>query len=140
MYYEGKVVIRNKPNNKEEKTMKRQSEIWKALKGYEGKYEVSTMGRIRNLNWNRTGEVRVLPLHINPTTGYIQVGLYDTVKHGEVSKYLHRLVAETFLPNPKNLEQVDHKDGNKSNNKLSNIRWCSRKFNNSRKRTKLLKS
>lgn len=55
-------------------------------------------------------------------------------------RYVHRLVAEAFIPNPKNYEQVDHKDGNKSNNKLSNLRWVTRQFNNSRKRTKLLKS
>ena len=116
------------------------TEQWKKVNGYEDKYEVSNMGRIRNLNWNGTGEVRVLPQHINPMTGYIQVGLYNKEKGKVIMKYLHRLVADAFLPNPNNLEQIDHKDSDKTNNTVSNLRWVSRQFNNSRKRTKMLKS
>ena len=80
------------------------TEQWKSITGYEGKYEVSNMGRIRNLNWNGTGEVRVIAQHINPMTGYIQVTLYDKALKKSIMKYLHRLVADAFLPNPNNLE------------------------------------
>lgn len=110
-------------------------EIWKQVKGWEGKYEVSNQGNVK-----RVKDGKMLTRHINSRTGYESVSLYDKPTQTSISKYVHRLVAEAFIPNPKNLEQVDHKDGNKSNNKLSNLRWCSRKFNNSRKRTKLLKS
>ena len=116
------------------------TEQWKSISGYEGKYEVSNLGRIRNLNWNGTGEVRVIAQHANPMTGYIQVTLYDKALKKSVMKYLHRLVADAFLPNPNNLEQIDHKDADKTNNTVSNLRWVSRKFNNSRKRTKMLKA
>lgn len=110
-------------------------EIWKQVKGWEGKYEVSSQGNVK-----RVKDGKILTRHINSSTGYESVSLYDKASQTSISKYVHRLVAEAFIPNPKNLEQVDHKDGNKSNNRLSNLRWCSRKFNNSRKRTKLLKS
>lgn len=116
------------------------TEQWKSITGYEGKYEVSNMGKVRNLNWNGTGEVRLIAQHINPMTGYIQVGLYDKNIGKSKMKYLHRLVADAFLPNPNNLEQIDHKDSDKTNNAVSNLRWVSRQFNNSRKRTKMLKS
>lgn len=110
-------------------------EMWKQVKGWEDKYEVSNQGNVK-----RVKDGKMLTRHINPRTGYEQVSLYDQSTKTTVVKYVHRLVAEAFIPNPKNLEQVDHKDGNKSNNRLSNIRWCSRKFNNSRKRSKMLKS
>lgn len=120
--------------------MNNRTEQWKTIKGYEGKYEVSNKGRVRSLNWNRSGQIKVLPLNPNSRTGYIQIGLYQPETKRSICKYIHRLVAEAFLPNPNNLEQVDHIDGNKAHNSVSNLRWCSRKFNNSRKRAKMLKS
>lgn len=51
--------------------MNNRTEQWKSIKGYEGKYEVSNKGRVRSLNYNRTGQTKVLPLNPNPKTGYI---------------------------------------------------------------------
>ena len=78
------------------------TEQWKAIKGYDG-YEISNKGRVMNLNWNRTGQVRIMTLHPNPKTGYIQVGIYNPSKRKTDTKYVHRLVAEAFVPNPNNL-------------------------------------
>ena len=79
---------------------------------YEG-YKVSNLGKILSLNYNRTGKSELM----NPfetTNGYLQVGLR---KNGETNLCLvHRLVAETFLPNPENLPEVNHKDEDKTNN------------------------
>ena len=79
------------------------TEQWKAIKGYDG-YEISSKGRVRNLNWNRTGQVRVMNLNQNPITGYVQVGLYNQSERKTTTKYVHRLVAEAFIPNPNNLQ------------------------------------
>ena len=79
---------------------------------YEG-YKVSNWGKILSLNYNRTGK----PELMNPaedTSGYLQVGLR---KNGETNLCLvHRLVAQTFIPNPENLPEVNHKDEDKTNN------------------------
>ena len=127
---------------REDKTMNtntNRTEQWKTIKGYDG-YEVSNKGRVRKLNWNKTGQARLLALNPNPHTKYLQVGLYNPSKQKCDTKYVHRLVAEAFVPNPDNMEFVDHIDGNRQRNCRSNLRWCSRKFNNSRPRTRRLKS
>ena len=104
---------------------------------YEGLYKVSNLGRILSLDYNHTGK----PGLMNPTNvkGYSRVKL---CKNGEYKKcYVHRLVAETFLENPENLPQVNHKDENKTNNfvflnedcsvdkEKSNLEWKSPKDN-----------
>ena len=80
---------------------------------YEGLYQVSNLGRIMSLNYRNTGK----PGLMNPaedTSGYLQVGLR---KNGETNLCLvHRLVAQTFIPNPENLPEVNHKDEDKTNN------------------------
>ena len=96
-------------------------EIWKAVKGYEGLYEVSNLGNVRGLTANK-----VLKPHRN-NHGYMKVDLY---KNGNRKRFLvHRIVAETYIPNPKNYTQVNHKDENKTNNCVANLEFCDRKYN-----------
>lgn len=100
-------------------------EIWKDIPGYEGKYQVSNLGRVRNPNYRGSGLPRTLKQSIG-INGYYYVGLYLTKKKRPL---VHRLVAITFLENPNNLPSVNHKDENKLNNKLDNLEWCSWKYN-----------
>ena len=102
-------------------------ENWKAIAGYEGIYEVSDLGRVKSLNYNRTGTEKILKPQ-NNTRGYLQVCLR---KYGQ-RKFLlvHRLVAEAFIPNTNNLTTVNHKDEVKTNNVASNLEWMSVKDNN----------
>jgi hypothetical protein len=98
-----------------------EEEIWKPIKGYEGLYEVSSIGRVRCLNYRNRGEI-----HIKASSGlrYCQVCL---TKDGKMRCfYVHRLVAEAYLPEPKEGEtQVNHKNGDKRDNRISNLEWVS---------------
>lgn len=98
-------------------------EIWKDIEGYEGLYQVSNEGRVKSF-WS--GKEKILKQH--NCKGYLEVGLY---KKEDKQKYklIHRLVAETFIPNPNNLPQINHKDENKTNNSVDNLEWCSRSYN-----------
>ena len=98
-------------------------EIWCRIKGYEGLYEVSNFGRVKSIGY---GKERILK-PLRNTRGYLQVNLW---KNGEKKTYrVHRLVAQTFIPNPDNLQEVNHKDENKENNSVMNLEWCDRKSN-----------
>ena len=98
-------------------------EIWKPVVGYEGLYEVSNWGRIKSTKY---GKERILKL-IKDKDGYLFVRLY---KNGIIKNYfVHRLVAQAFIPNPDNLPQVNHKDENPINNVVSNLEWCDAKYN-----------
>ena len=80
---------------------------------YEGLYKVSNLGRILNLNYRNTGKAKLMKT-FEIENGYLQVHLS---KNGEYKQcYVHRLVAETFLENPENLPEVNHKDEDKTNN------------------------
>lgn len=85
-------------------------EIWKNIKGYEGLYQVSNLGRIRKI---------VLQSVLND--GYKCFNLIKD-NNKKIMK-VHRAVAEAFIPNPKNKPQVNHIDGNKQNNNVSNLEW-----------------
>ena len=94
----------------------------KDVVGYEGLYAVTSCGRV----WSYRNERFLTPGH--DKDGYFQVNLY---KNGKRKTYkVHRLVAETYLPNPENLSQINHKDENKTNNCLQNLEWCDAKYNN----------
>ena len=98
-------------------------EIWKWIKDYEGLYQVSTLGRVRSF---QRGKVRILKPHTNED-GYLHLCLSKNCKAKDFS--IHRLVAETFIPNPDNLPEVDHRDNNHTNNRVDNLRWTTRKEN-----------
>lgn len=103
------------------------NENWKVVVGYEGLYEVSDLGRVRSLNYNKTGVIQVMKHKVNKL-GYQSVHLS---KEGKAKTlYVHRLVAQAFIPNPDNLPEVNHKDENPSNNRVENIEWCDRTYNN----------
>lgn len=100
----------------------RMKEIWKDIKGYEGLYQVSDLGRVRSLKF---GKVRVLSARKN-SVGYLSVVL---CKDGKKSCLIHRLVAQAFLPNPDGYGEVNHKDENPLNNVVNNIEFCDHKYN-----------
>ena len=104
-------------------------EVFEDLIGYEDSYQISDKGRIftkRRLDGNRIIYGRELHPLITQD-GYLKVGL---TKNGETKKfYLHRLVAQHFIENSQSLPQVNHKDGNKFNNDVSNLEWCTKEQN-----------
>lgn len=102
-------------------------EIWKDVVGYEGIYLVSNYGNIKRKDYRGTGIERMLKPSINQN-GYLQLQLY---KNGKRKNYLvHQLVGKAFIPNPNNLIEINHKDENPLNNKLENLEWCTRAYNN----------
>ena len=102
------------------------NEIWKPIKGYEGLYEVSNLGRVKSLV-NNKGQYREKILKHNIRNGYPSVTLCKNKKLKSFA--IHRLVAEAFLPNPDNLPCVNHKDENRLNNFVDNLEWCTYSYN-----------
>lgn len=100
-------------------------EIWKNIEGYPN-YQVSNLGNVRNINFNRTSKTKVLKSCIDGK-GYQYVALYKDGKR-KCSK-VHRLVAQAFLPNPNNYKEVNHKDEDKTNNCVDNLEWCTTEYN-----------
>ena len=116
-------------------------EIWKDIVGYEGLYQVSNLGNVKSLNFNHTGKEKIMK-QIKHHTGYIIIGL---VKNGIKKQHMvHKLVINAFNQNKDNVKfmpyenfndisfnnlDVNHKDENKENNKLSNLEYCTRLYN-----------
>ena len=98
-------------------------EIWKPIAGTKGFIEVSNQGRVRSL---LRGEPRVLKTQAD-NKGYHRIRV--TIEREKMSYKVHREVAKAFIPNPDNLPQVNHKDGNKSNNAVDNLEWISNRDN-----------
>lgn len=94
---------------------------WYDIKGYEGLYQINKLGEIKTLRSNK------IMKYGYTTKGYKQVGLYKNKKCKHL--YVHRLVAETFIPNFNNLPLVNHKDENRQNNCVDNLEWCTNQYN-----------
>lgn len=101
-------------------------ELWKDIRGYEGLYQVSTTGKIKSLNYNHRKIEKKRKLD-KSNKGYLCVLLCKDGIHKKRS--VHRIVAETFIPNQRNLPQVNHIDGNKENNCVNNLEWCTNGYN-----------
>lgn len=98
-----------------------QSEALRDIRGYEGLYSIDRAGNV--FSKQSSGESRLIKPWDNGT-GYVKVNLY---KDGAVKKYyVHRLVADAFIPNPNGLSEVNHRNGDKYNNSVDNLEWCSR--------------
>jgi hypothetical protein len=106
---------------------------WRNIPGYSG-YQASCGGVIRSMprTWNtgigcREHQGIEMPGTLDATTGYFRVKL--RVNGKGVMRYVHRLVALAFIPNPGNLPQVNHIDGDKTHNAAENLEWCSAEHN-----------
>ena len=107
------------------------SEVWKDVTGYEGCYQVSNQGKIRSLDRvvidtiGRKRHIKGKLLHpkANVKSGYLMINLKGK------DYYIHRLVAQAFLPNPMGLPQVNHKDETRDNNCVDNLEWCDIQYN-----------
>lgn len=94
-------------------------EVWKDIKEFDGKYQISTWGNLRSIKKDR---IKILPGRLS-NSGFL---IAQMSKNGKsVSKNIHILVAETFIPNPHDLREIRHVDGSKMNNYVDNLMWQS---------------
>lgn len=107
--------------------MDNQQEIWKDISGYEGLYKVSNLGKVYSVKRNKY-------MSLCYSNGYDRVLLSKNGKSKNI--FVHRLVAQTFIPNPNYKPCIDHIDGNRANNNVNNLRWVSYKENNNNEITK----
>lgn len=107
------------------------NEVWKNIRGTDGKYLVSSEGRIKGLprRVKRSDGVKGKFLKERMLKGACNSSGYLTVTLPHGSFFVHRIVAEAFVENPMNKEQVNHKDGNRFNNKVGNLEWVTAKEN-----------
>ena len=102
-------------------------EKWKAIEGYEGLYEVSNTGLVKSIDrmqWNGKvyhSVIGIIKKQQTKQKGYKILMLWKNSKYS--TKYVHRLVAQAFLPNPNNLPNVCHWDSDPSNNSVENLYW-----------------
>jgi hypothetical protein len=102
-----------------------QKEIWKAIKGYEGYYEVSNLGNVKRIHVGKGTAGGIVKTYFG--NGYLKVDLYVSQKRKKC--YIHRLVAEAFISNKNNKPQINHIDSNRANNSLNNLEWTTQKDN-----------
>lgn len=98
-------------------------EIWKDIKGYKGLYQISNLGKVKNVKTQK-----ILKNYTSKQDkGYLKVSLYSNLKSKNFK--IHRLVANAFIANPCNYPQVNHINGNKQDNCVENLEWCNNSHN-----------
>lgn len=108
------------------------NEVWKTIDGFEGQYEVSNMGRVRSLNYHRTGKTRVLKAG-KGSGGYYMVVLRKDGKPKSIN--VHRLVGKAFVDGFFEGAVINHKDHNLENNIAENLEWTTQADNTSREKS-----
>jgi hypothetical protein len=105
-------------------------EVWKSVKGYEGLYEISNYGRVKSLRFinNNVNKEKVTFIAITDNGNGYKIGSLSD-KGKRKNQYIHRLVAQHFLPNDLNKPIVNHLDRDTSNNKYDNLQWCTQREN-----------
>ncbi len=105
-----------------------EEEVWKPIPGYEEMYEVSNMGRVKSVFAYKCKDATGIRKFMKTKKGYLKVKL----KRNQicVHKLVHRLVATVFIPNPENKPSINHKKGVKTDNRASELEWCTTKENN----------
>lgn len=105
-------------------------EIWKDIDGYDGRYQVSSIGRIRSLNYRGTGRSLLMKL-CNDKDGYHIISLFSTDERGRRYKSFRvaRLVGLAFIQNQDNKPEIDHINGIRTDDRVENLRWVTRKEN-----------
>lgn len=108
------------------------NEIWRDIKGYEELYQVSNFGNVKSLSFrnNRSNKKRerIIGKNYSKRTKRLYVDLYKDGIRKHIT--IHRLVAEAFVPNPNGYQIINHIDGDATNNKASNLEWCTPSYNN----------
>lgn len=103
-------------------------EIWKDIKNYEGLYQISNLGKIKGLS-KQDGFYYLKERLLKPVNNFGYQRIILSKNKIKKNYFIHKLVAEAFIPNPNNYPIVNHKDGNKENNCVNNLEWCSHKQN-----------
>ena len=112
-------------------------EFWKDIPYWEGKYQISSLGRVRSLNFKQTGKIKVMS-GITDIKGYKSIAFRPNGRNSKQKHYMiHRLVAEAFIPNPENKPFVNHRNGERGDNRKENLEWVTRSENELHKIYKL---
>lgn len=109
-----------------------EGEVWRDILGFEGYYMISNIGRVKSVkryysNSKRTSIVQEKIRKLTNDRGYLKVNLY--INGEETKRFVHRLVAEAFIPNPNNHPDVNHLFGVKNDNRVSKLEWATEKEN-----------
>ena len=98
---------------------KMEEEIWVDIPRFKGKYQISSFGRVKSLNYQKTGRAQVMTPNTTGDYNYVNCSIDGHIYCCKI----HREVALAFVPNPSNKPYVNHKDGNKRNNRADNLEW-----------------
>lgn len=118
-FKQGFCYLYTNQRNKDMSKLMQDSETWKDIPSYEGIYQISNNSQVKSL---RSGK--------KLTISFVPYGFVKLCVNGVAKKhYVHRLVAVAFIPNPENKSMINHKDGDKRNNAITNLEWCDAKHN-----------